>query len=582
VNAPDALTQYTLRAGQRQAEADRAQARYRGFFRARTGAVVLIVSLAWLAEKEPNLPLLLTGPAILFVAAVLVKNRAWRRWQRALAAVRFYERRLANLDDRWAGTGETGSRYLDDNHPCARDLDLFGPGSLFERLHLTGSPLGEDTLAAWLRTPAGAAEVRARQAAVAELRDRLDLREDLALLGQQVPDRSGIEALTAWAAAPSRIDRPAQAGAAALAGLTALALLGGLLGLGLVPLLVTLALGGVLTLALWQRVKRILPPVATGPAHLGPLLAIRARLGREPFISPLLCRTQATLAAARPLTPLARLLGALPLGPLAFPLLGTTQLALALDAWRARHGTALPGWLAALGEWEALQALAAYAFESPADPFPEVLDDGPCFEADGLGHPLLPAGRCVRNDLCLDDQRRLLIVSGSNMSGKSTLLRAVGANAVLALAGAPVRATRLRLAPLRTGATLRLEDSLLQGRSRFFAEVLRVRQLLDLARAQPPLLFLLDELFSGTNSEDRRLGAEAVVRRLLDRGAVGLLTTHDLALTQLADTTGSRAANFHFADQFVDGALAFDYRMRPGVLRSGNGVALMRAVGIEV
>jgi DNA mismatch repair ATPase MutS len=513
------FAEYTRRAAARQAEADRLAGRFHRRLRARTFALVLVVAVAWLCEKERLYHLLLAGPIVAFVVFVVAKDRARRRWVRAMRAVAFYERRLANLGESWIGTGEPGSRFLDDAHPCALDLDLFGAGSLFERLHLAGTPLGEDTLAAWLRTPTTAGEVRARQAAVAELRDHLDLREELALLGQQVPDQSGIDALTAWAAGH--------------------------------PL-----------------------PSTTTAAYLGPLVAILARLRRERFASPLLGRLQATLAGARPLARLARLLAARQAAPPAF--------ALALRAWRARHGQVLSGWLGALGELEALQALAAYAYENPADPFAEVLDDGPCFDADRLGHPLLSAHRCVRNDLRLDADRPLLIVSGSNMSGKSTLLRTVGVNAVLALAGAPVRAARLRLARLTPGATLRLQDSLVEGRSRFFAEVLRVRQLLELARTDAPLLFLLDELFSGTNSEDRRQGAAAVVRRLLDAGAVGLLTTHDLALTQLADELAPRAANVHFADQVEDGALAFDYRMRQGVLRSGNGVALMRMVGIEV
>jgi len=249
--------------------------------------------------------------------------------------------------------------------------------------------------------------------------------------------------------------------------------------------------------------------------------------------------------------------------------------------WLQQNGPALTNGLRALGELEALQALAAYSFENPADPFPEMLDAEPCFEADDLGHPLLPADRCIGNNVCLNDGQRLLIVSGSNMSGKSTLLRTVGANAVLALAGAPVRARRLRASRLTLGATLRLQDSLLEGKSRFYAEVLRVRQLLDLSLAQPPLLFLLDELFSGTNSDDRRQGAEAVVRRFLDAGAVGMLTTHDLALTYLAELLGPRVVNVHFAEHFEAGEMTFSYKMQPGVLRNGNGVALMRALGIE-
>jgi len=176
----------------------------------------------------------------------------------------------------------------------------------------------------------------------------------------------------------------------------------------------------------------------------------------------------------------------------------------------------------------------------------------------------------------------VLIISGSNMAGKSTLLRAAGVNAALALAGAPVRANQLRLAPLAVGATLRIQDSLLAGRSRFYAEVLRVRRLLEMARGAPPLLFLLDELFQGTNSADRRMGAEAILRQLVDAGAIGLVTTHDLALTEIADRLGGRAANVHFEDRFENGEMTFDYRMKPGVVQNTNGLALMRAVGIEL
>jgi hypothetical protein len=536
-----------------------------------------------LGEKERLLPLLLSLPVVAFIAAVLAKNHAYRAWRRALAAVHFYERRLANVEERWAGTGEPGTRFLDDAHPCARDLDLFGPGSLFERLHLAGTPLGEATLAAWLCTPAGAAEVRARQAAVTELRDRLDFREALALRGQQVPARLNPAALTAWAAAPGSADlRPVRLTVAASTALTVLALLAWLLGLGSAALVAALALAGAVALCQRARVRRLLAAVPVEAADLRPLVPLLARIECERFTGPLLSQVQATLDRARPLARLVRSLEALPLAPLAGPVLGTTQLALALEAWRTRHGRDLAGWLVALGELDALDALAAYAYENPTDPFAEVLDDGPCFDAAGLGHPLLPTGRCVRNHLRLGAGVRLLIVSGSNMSGKSTLLRAVGTNAVLALAGAPVRATRLRIAPLTPGATLRLEDSLREGRSRFFAEVTRLRQLLDLARTRPPLLFLLDELFSGTNSDDRRQGAEAVLRRLLEAGAVGLVTTHDLALTRLADVLAPRAANVHFADQVTGGTMTFDYRMRPGVVPSGNGLALLRAVGIEV
>jgi DNA mismatch repair ATPase MutS len=270
------------------------------------------------------------------------------------------------------------------------------------------------------------------------------------------------------------------------------------------------------------------------------------------------------------------------LAPAAFFLLGTTRLTLALEEWRRRRGPAVVGWLRAVGECEALCALAGYAFENPDDPFPEVVEGSALLDARALGHPLLPRDRCVPNDVSLGAEARVLIVSGSNMAGKSTLLRTVGVNVVLALAGGPVRAERLWLSPLVVGATLRIQDSLQAGRSRFQAEVLRVRQLLDLARGPTPLLFLLDELFAGTSSHDRRGGAEAVLRTLLDAGAVGLATTHDLALTELAEGLGRGVANIHLVDRFENGEMVFDYRVRPGVVPHSNGLALMRAVGIVV
>jgi DNA mismatch repair ATPase MutS len=199
-----------------------------------------------------------------------------------------------------------------------------------------------------------------------------------------------------------------------------------------------------------------------------------------------------------------------------------------------------------------------------------------------LGHPLLPRAQCVPNDLLLSTDLRVLVVSGSNMSGKSTYLRTTGINAVLAQAGAPVRAARMKMSPLAVGATLRIQDSLQAGRSRFYAEITRVRQLVDLAKGPLPLLFLLDEIFHGTNSHDRRLGAEGVVRSLIGLNAIGLVTTHDLALADIADRLTPHVANVHFEDQMKGDQITFDYRVHPGVVRHSNALALMRAVGLDV
>jgi DNA mismatch repair ATPase MutS len=260
-----------------------------------------------------------------------------------------------------------------------------------------------------------------------------------------------------------------------------------------------------------------------------------------------------------------------------------TQVALAVEAWRRRSGRDVAAWVAAVADFEAITSFAAYSFENPDDPFPEIVEEsGTMVEALAVGHPLLPKASCVRNDLRLEGELRVLIVSGSNMSGKSTLLRSLGANVVLSLAGGPVKARSMRLSPVAIGATLRIQDSLQEGKSRFYAEILRVKQVVELTKGPLPLLFLLDEILHGTNSHDRLEGAAAIVRGLIDRAAIGLVTTHDLALAAVAETLAPRAANVHFEDHFENGVMRFDYTMRPGVVKNSNALALMRAVGLEV
>jgi hypothetical protein len=580
--------QYEQRLAFHHATSDRLARRYLGLVRARNGVLGLIVALAVLADKEriEVKVTLLALPALVFVGSVLLRNRTHRAWQRVRLAEAFCQQRLARLEDRWVGTGPTGARYQDAAHPFAADLDLFGRGSLFELLCPPCSRRGEDTLAAWLRSPAPKEEVCSRQNAVAELAERLDLREDLAVRSAGLPGGSDLEDLAAWGS-QAGVPPPRWAGSTvALLTLLAVAAVVGCWrsGAGLIPLLGALLFA---RLAAWMIGKPWQAQLERVEGHvrlLRPLAILLERLQSQSFTCPRLVKLAATLLAEGPpasrhLHRFAGLLGRAPFVALIF---GRAAAALGVAAWQARWGSALARWLDALGEFEALGALAAFNHENATDTFPDVVSGGPCLQAQGLGHPLLPRNRCVTNDVRFDEEQSVLIVSGSNMAGKSTLLRSVGVNVVLALAGGTVRARRLLLSPLTVGATLRVQDSLQAGRSRFFAEVLRVRQLLHLAAEKPPLLFLLDELFGGTSSHDRRRGAEAVLRRLLEAGAIGLVTTHDLALTELAGPLLPRAVNVHFVDRYENGTLVFDYTLRPGVVPSSNGLALMRAVGIEV
>ncbi|MCW5970539.1 MAG: hypothetical protein KIT57_18725 [Blastocatellales bacterium] len=533
-------------------------------------------------------------PIVAFIALMAVHERIHRRRDHFARAAAYYERGLARLDDDWAGTGETGERFAVPHHPFSEDLDLFGRGSLFELLSTARTRAGEEKLAAWLLNPAPPAEIRARQAAVAELRPRLDLREDLALLAADV--RTGVdgETLRTWGAAPEVHFSKALRISAALISIAApIAVAAWLMFDARAAALLLLLVEGMFFLRVRAQTAQVIASVDRPSRDLKLFAETLERIERETFTSPRLVELRAVLDTGghppsyqiRRLSRLIEILDStrnILFAPIAALLLIPIHLVFAIERWRSVSGRAVGEWLEAVGEFEALSSLAGYSAEHPEDPFPEIAEDEPSFIGAGLAHPLLPAARAVRNDVELSARQRALIISGSNMSGKSTMLRTVGINAVLAQAGATVRARALKLSPLSIGASIHILDSLQEGSSRFYAEITRLRQIVDLARGERTLLFLLDEILSGTNSHDRRTGASSVVKGLVERGAIGLVTTHDLALTEIANELGERAANVHFEDHLEDGRMTFDYRMRTGVVRKSNAIELMRAVGLEV
>lgn len=589
--------EYEQRLAQRRGEAERLSVLERRLSVSRLGVFAVAFAAAWLAfDKHLFSPWWLLLALAAFIALVVAHDRAIRARRRAERAAAFYDAGLARLTDTWAGRGQSGERFLDETHPYAADLDVFGRASLFELLCTARTLAGEATLASWLSAPSSNAVLRARHGAVDELRPRLDLREEIALLGEDMRGALDPAGLTAWAARPAwQVSAAMRLACAVVPVFTVVAALSWYFsGTPALPWLLSTAIQ--LALAAQLRGK-VLPAVraAEHPARdLALLSEILGRLERESFASPALVEMRTALESqgeppSRRIARLQRLIDLLDayrnqmFAPLAIALMWRTNFALAIESWHAASGAAVPRWLAAIGEFEALSALASHAWEHPDDPFPSLSDEAdPLFDGEGLGHPLIPEQRCVRNDVHLGGALRLLVVSGSNMSGKSTLLRTVGINTVLALAGAPVRAKKLRLSQLAAGASIRIVDSLQDGTSRFYAEVKRLGRIVEISRGAVPLLFLLDEILSGTNSHDRAIGAEAVVRRLVETGAVGLVTTHDLALARIADTLGERAVNVHFEDHLEDGRMVFDYRMQPGVVRKSNALALMRAVGLEV
>jgi MutS domain V len=587
--------EYSRRLSAREAQVARLDRLYDriGTARLTLGATALL--LAWVVFVERAVaPLWLLIPVVAFVGLVLSHASVKRSRARAERAAAYYRQGIARIEDRWAEQGRSGEHFLRTAHIYAADLDLFGKDGLFQLLSLARTRMGEETLARWLLAPAMPTEIKRRQESLADLRERLDLREEIAVLGEDSAVGVRPEALLAWAEAPNELPAHWLSWVAFL--LPALAIAAAVVW-SITGFMAPFLFIVLLEAAVGYSVRRAMKAAIQGTDHafrdLKLFAGLLLRMERNPFsaamLLDLLSRLSShSLTASTTMSRLARVVDFADarhnpfLRALDVPLLYSVHVALAAERWRRDHGKVIREWIAAVGEFEALSSLAGYSYEHPLDPFPELVDGPPMFVADELGHPLIPAARCVRNSVRLEGLTRILLVSGSNMSGKSTLLRTVGINTVLAMAGAPVRARSLRLAPLQVGASIRVNDSLHEGSSRFYAEITRLREIYGLLAGSLPVLFLLDELLQGTNSKDRLMGAEGIVRAFVAAGAIGLVSTHDLALTDIGGLAPGTLRNVHFQDELTQGEMRFDFILRDGVVTRSNGIELMRAVGLKV
>jgi len=579
----------------RMAEKDRVHLRV-GY--AKLAVIAAGLALLWTVfGKHLVTPYWLIAPAAGYLLLTILHARVLRAKERANTAAEFYRKGIARIEDRWAGSGQTGERFRDAHHVYADDLDLFGQGCLFELLSTARLPMGERQLAHWLSAGSELAAILERQKWIEELRQKLDLREDLAVTGEDLRARLNPETVVEWAEKESILP-----GGAMWRGVIAVLALAA--GAGIVywfmtgmlwPMLSVFAVEAVVLGWLRRKAHTVIEGVDSNGEGLLLFSEILERLEREAFAAPRLQAMAAELKqgdapASAAIRRFARIVNWMDASDSAIakmselPFLYSVQVGMAAEAWRRRWGGKMRRWAELTGEMEALLSLAAYSYEHPADPFPEFVaaENGiGFFEGAELGHPLLAAEKCVRNSVRLDAAMRVLLVSGSNMSGKSTFLRVVGINTVLAMAGAPIRGARLRLTPLRIGTRIRSTDSLQEGRSSFFTEILHIRKVFEGAGGPVPMVFLFDELLEGTNSKDRRIGAEGLIQGLLKRRAIGIVTTHDLALTEIAAAVGNVLRNMHFEDQVADGKMKFDYKLRDGVVEKSNALELMRLIGLE-
>ena len=544
--------------------------------------------------KLPSSGWYAAGAGIAVYAALAVAHeRVFQRKRRTQLLAELNERGIARLTGEWHRFKDRGDPFAQPDHLYAGDLDIFGQGSLFQLINETATRLGESVLAQWLASPAPADVVRQRHGAVRELAGAIDFRQALLLECRLVSlEKADPSAFIAWAEGGPYLQSIGWARQLGwlIPGATLAALVAGQLGFIARYAWLAGILLSVVTLRLVRgRLDEFYRRLVVGEMGFTRFERVFEAIAEQRFADPLLQQLSTDLGGERVslhLRRFARLFGFTEVSPQLHAVFNVLFLwdihwYFRLESWRIELGGRVRRWFDSLAQLESLSSLAALTHDRPQFTFPDLAPIGPVFIARGLGHPLLD--NPVRNDVDIPGPRHALIITGSNMSGKSTLLRAIGTNAVLALTGAPVCAQSLEVSELRVLTSMRVRDSLELGVSHFYAEVQRIKAVLDAASAaNGRALFLLDEILWGTNTRERQIASREVLRLLLKTGASGAVSTHDLSLASLEQELGGRVKNFHFKDQLVDGKMTFDYRLRDGVLDTTNALRLLRLMGIAI
>jgi hypothetical protein len=563
-----------------------------------------VAALVW-AELRPatgGIALTAFVVALLgFLALIVVHSRVTARSRRAAELTAINEEGLARIGRAWEGMPPVRDRGP-AGHPYAHDLDIFGHGSVARLLSTTGTGIGRQRLEGWLLSPASLDAAKRRQEAVRELGPLLDFRQELQVAGRLAgnPEQRALDEFLGWAEGdPWLLHRPLLLWTARLIPVATLSLLAlhidGVLDRAwwLIPLLA----GILLALLVRRPTQRLLDRASMGDSSLREYAGLVARIQGQEFVSAPLrairdaltaeCDARLELERLGWLTELAELRHTgMFYAVLHFTTLWDLHVLWGLERWQRRAGRHVREWGDHVAEIDAASALAGMPHDEEGWSFPELAEAGDRFEAEGLAHPLLAATDRVANDVTVGPPGSFLMVTGSNMSGKSTLLRAIGVNAVLALAGGPVCAARLRVPPLAVHTSMRVEDSLERGVSLFMAELHQLKRVVDAgdtAGGGPLLLYLLDEILHGTNTAERQVAVREVLGHLLGRPAIGAISTHDLELAN-AEPLASAAVPVHFRETIHpeghEPPMTFDYVLREGVATSTNALKLVRLVGL--
>ena len=491
---------------------------------------------------------------------------------------------------------KSGEEYAERDHPYTYDLDIFGRTSLFQLICRTTSKPASDILAGYLKQPAPADEIMSRQEAVKELAPLTDWRQELITIGyQNTSSGNDPSALLNWLASDdlfrNRRREKTVVWCLSILAFASIALV--VAGFPAVLLAPVFTVNFIFYFTRFRKITKLHEQVSRSSDLLRTYSAAISMIEKETFRAAKLTILQESFRgetdASEQVRTFARLvnrldsrLNVLVSVPLNLLLSTDMRFCLALEEWKREHAERIPGWFASMAEFEVLSSFANMAYNNPSWAFPEIVPDYFTFRAVNMGHPLIPEKKRINNDFETSGQGRTILITGSNMSGKSTFLRTCGINTVLALAGAPVCASSLSLSHVRIHSSMRISDSLEENISSFYAELRRLRSVITEAENDPRVFILLDEILRGTNSDDRFTGSVALIKQLMGYGTVAMVATHDLRLAGLSKDIQGKIDNYHFDVKISGEELFFDYKLTPGVCSSFNASLLMKKMGINL
>jgi hypothetical protein len=559
--------------------------------------LAFVISVIVFLNLKLLIPIVAGFLAFIFAFGFLVKwhNRIRSSLRLAEKLVKINSEEILRLKFEFAGFPEW-HEFSDEKHPYSGDLDLYGKNSLFQLINRAGTTVGIQRLRAWLEQPAAKTTIETRQIAVKELAPMVDWRQKLQAHGKKKNTKNPHEnGFITWLHGNDKIrnSRLNRFLPYLISSLTMLLLAGAISGIVAWSfLLLPFVLTGIFLLRIADYSKQTYEMTISGVELLQSVEQILILIENQKFSHDYLLGLKATLferhlPASAKILKLRKILDLLNLrGNQMYHIFNGIFLLdfillMKAENWRKKYKHEISKWFDTIAEFEALSSIAAFAFANETYVYPEINPEGMTFSAQGLGHPLIPESKRVCNDFEINDRGSIVIVTGSNMAGKSTFLRTVGINAVLAFCGAPVCAEKFTLSCFQVFTSMRTKDNLEENISSFYAELLRLKMLLESINEQRPILFLLDEILKGTNSADRHTGAESLAIQLSKMNAFGLISTHDLQLGEL-HIEGQKLTNFNFSSSINGEEIVFDYKLRHGICESTNASQLMAKIGIQI